>query len=117
MTDSKPLRLTIALSAIFVGLALIFATVFPVVAHQLGWLPANTAVLNGTMMQGWAMHNGYMNGGVMPNHMGGSFNTPMNGLGLFGVFFWPLIVIGLVALVVFLLIKSYRPVTETVNKP
>ena len=90
MNDTKSLRLTIALSALFIGLALIFATAFPVVAQQLGWLPTTGLAI----MQGGMMNGGYMNGGMMNGLMPG-FGMPWMG---FGFFFWPLLLIGLLVL-------------------
>ena len=93
MTDSKPLRITIALSALFIGLALIFAAVFPVVAQQLGWLPTASV----PMMAGGMMHGGYMNGSMF------GFGMPWMG---FGFFVWPLLILGLIVLAVIWFARS-----------
>ncbi len=78
---NKTLQWTLGLSAVLIALAIVFSTVMPFIAPQLGWS-------NGYGMMG----PGHMFGG---RGMMGGFGMPFFG---FGMILWPLLFVGLIVL-------------------
>jgi hypothetical protein len=104
MTDNKPLRITIVLSATLVALALLITAVLPYAAANLGW----------TTGYGYGSMQAMMAQGMGPGMMQGSFN----GFGLpfmnFGMFLWPLLFIGAAVVGIVWLMRG-QPTTRCIH--
>ncbi|MEK6574587.1 MAG: hypothetical protein AABZ58_09785 [Chloroflexota bacterium] len=87
---NKTLQWTVGISAVLIALAVVFSTVMPFIAPQLGW--GNTY--------------GYFPGGMMGGFRGGM----MGGFGLpffgFGMILWPVLFVGLIVLGIVWLVRT-----------
>jgi hypothetical protein len=88
---NKTLQWTLGISAVLIALAVVFSTVLPFIAPQLGWT------------------GGYGYGMTGPGHMFGG-GSMMGGFGMpffgFGMLLWPLLFIGLIVLGIVWLVRT-----------
>ncbi|MBI3363074.1 MAG: zinc ribbon domain-containing protein [Chloroflexi bacterium] len=88
---SKALQWTLGIGAVLIVAAVIFSTVWPLIAYRTGWAGG----------YGYGMMGpGHMFGG---GHMLGGFGMPFFGIGML---LWPVLVIGLIVLGVVWLARS-----------